>query len=36
MKTNAIIRIVVWSLVLVLSLGVLLFALEWNRGEDPM
>lgn len=35
MKTNAIIRIVVWSLVLVLSLGALLFALEWDRGDAP-
>ena len=35
MRTNAIIRIIIWSLVLVLSLGALLFALEWDRGDDP-
>lgn len=35
MKTNAIIRIIVWSLVLVLSLGAFLFALDWDRGDAP-
>lgn len=32
MKTNAIIRIIVWSLVLVVSLGAFLFYLDMDRG----
>lgn len=36
MKLNAIVRIVIWSLVLAISLGAFLFLLDWDRGEEPV
>lgn len=36
MKLNAIVRIVIWSLVLAISLGAFLFLLDWDRGAEPV